>query len=85
MDATFYNPLQDSTRITELIWVACLSIGLITVGDFIWRMVYNRYFHPLKRYPGPWLASITRLWLAWHHFWGTELQAQWELIKRHGT
>lgn len=26
------------------------------------RCVYLRYFHPLSRYPGPVLASLTNLW-----------------------
>lgn len=25
-------------------------------------IVYQRYFHPLSKYPGPFLASITDLW-----------------------
>ena len=26
-------------------------------------IVYARYFHPLAKYPGPFFASVTRLWL----------------------
>lgn len=26
------------------------------------RAVYRRYFHPLAKYPGPFICSITRLW-----------------------
>lgn len=26
------------------------------------RCIYRRYFHPLSKYPGPFLASFTNLW-----------------------
>ncbi len=29
---------------------------------FVLRLVYIRYASPLRRYPGPWLASVSRLW-----------------------
>ncbi|KAI9459866.1 putative P450 monooxygenase [Lactarius psammicola] len=32
---------------------------------FIWRIVYNLYFHPLSHFPGPKLAACSRLWLGY--------------------
>lgn len=29
---------------------------------FVVRLLYVRYASPLRRYPGPWLASVSRLW-----------------------
>jgi hypothetical protein len=29
---------------------------------FTLRLAYKRYASPLRRYPGPWLASVSRLW-----------------------
>ena len=26
-------------------------------------VIYTRYFHPLAKYPGPFFASVSRLWL----------------------
>lgn len=33
-------------------------------------IVYNLFFHPLRRYPGPFLASISRLWSRIGNFHG---------------
>ena len=29
---------------------------------FFFSCVYNRYFHPLRHFPGPFWASVTNLW-----------------------
>jgi hypothetical protein len=73
-----------SLETQDLIRHALFGLAYLVIVDIVWRIIYYRYFHPLRHYPGPWLASITRLWLAWHHFRGTELQTQWMLIKKHG-
>jgi hypothetical protein len=31
----------------------------------LFRIIYNAYFHPLSRFPGPRGAACTRLWLAY--------------------
>lgn len=36
--------------------VILLALGIVL------RLVYNRYGSPLRKYPGPFLASCTRLW-----------------------
>ncbi|KAK5047347.1 hypothetical protein LTR84_006870 [Exophiala bonariae] len=46
-------------------WTACLNcshIGLISVGILLSVAITRRYLTPLRTYPGPPLASITRLW-----------------------
>ncbi|KUI56974.1 Pisatin demethylase [Cytospora mali] len=35
---------------------------LIIPGTIIVRALYRKYASPLRKYPGPWLASATRLW-----------------------
>lgn len=44
------------------------------------RLVYRRYFSPLSSYPGPFLASLTRLWKVWVVSKG---QTQHEFIQLH--
>ena len=38
-----------------------LSLGLL----LICYIVYQRYYSPLARFPGPFLASFTNLWKLW--------------------
>lgn len=46
---------------------AGLALIIAAVGL---RFVYNVFFHPLHRIPGPFFAKLTRLWLFWHDFGG---------------
>lgn len=32
------------------------------------RVIYISYFHPASRFPGPRLASISNLWLAYYQY-----------------
>jgi hypothetical protein len=46
------------------------QLGLLVTATIpLWygllRVVYNVYFHPLSRFPGPCGAACTRLWLAY--------------------
>ncbi|KAF8446892.1 putative cytochrome P450 [Terfezia claveryi] len=36
-------------------------ISFVT-GWALWRVVYNLNFHPLAKFPGPWLAATSTLW-----------------------
>lgn len=43
-------------------------IGIVLVGFGLYLVayvVYQRYFHPLAKYPGPFLASLTNFWKAY--------------------
>src|SRR5579859_8111734 len=41
-----------------------LQLGLIAPLGYVFLLfVYRRFFHPLAKYPGPFLASITRWWM----------------------
>ncbi|KAG9519726.1 cytochrome P450, partial [Aureobasidium melanogenum] len=40
-------------------------IGILTVGYALSWIVYTRFFHPLKHIPGPFWASISRLWMVY--------------------
>jgi hypothetical protein len=43
--------------------------GVIGVALAVY-LVYMRYFHPLAKYPGPFLASLTNIWKAYTMFEG---------------
>jgi hypothetical protein len=59
-----------------------LAVLLITY-PLLW-IVYARYFHPLAKYPGPLLASISRIWLAVDVARGSAEVSQRRLHAKHG-
>lgn len=64
------------------------SIFLILVTvvalQFLCQIIYYKIFHPLRHYPGPFWAGVTRLWSAWHYFRGTETEVSWQAVKKCG-
>lgn len=62
----------------------------LTIFYLIGFVVYQRYLHPLAKYPGPFLASITDLWQV-HQFLSlkqpynlTDLHAKYGQFVRYG-
>ncbi|KAH8985357.1 putative P450 monooxygenase [Lactarius akahatsu] len=49
----------------SLLVSGCLTAFAAILSLFVWRIVYNLYFHPLSHFPGPKLAACSRLWLAY--------------------
>lgn len=58
---------------------------LVPVGFLFLGAVYRRYFHPLAKYPGPFLASITRWWMVSEIFSGKHEQHIRALHKKYGN
>jgi hypothetical protein len=54
------------------------------VAALVSQIVYYRYFHALSPFPGPFWASISRLWLVYHTARGDEAEVCFELHKKHG-
>lgn len=52
--------------------------------DFVRQIVYYRFFHPLSNFPGPFWASVTRLWIAYHNIKEDEPYVEYELHKQYG-
>jgi len=65
--------------------IAMTAVGLLSYA-FV-RVIYNLYFHPLSRFPGPRGAACTRWWLAyWELGRGVSLSTlREELHKKYGT
>jgi hypothetical protein len=58
------------------------SLGL--AGYALAWIAYARLFHPLKHIPGPFWASISRLWMV-HHLWRGDMDVvQRELHQKYG-
>ena len=61
----------------SLEWVWCSVFFSILVCGYV---VYYRYLHPLSQYPGPFLASLTKLWKVYHF---TTLHLSEKLVQVH--
>lgn len=69
------------TVLVESLKKTPLTAGVIVlVAIILLYVVYQRYLHPLAKYPGPFLASVTDLWQA-HQFF--TLQQPYNLTKLH--
>ncbi|RAL14130.1 cytochrome P450 [Aspergillus homomorphus CBS 101889] len=68
------------------ITLARVALGLVVyvVLQFVYQIIYYRFFHPLAKFPGPFWGSVTRIWLAWHNLRQTELETVSELTKKYG-
>lgn len=71
--------------------IARLTIGNISLFiveyiafQIIKQIVYYRFFSPIKDFPGPFWASVTRLWLAWHNLQATEVKTEQTLHEKYG-
>ncbi|EXJ86820.1 hypothetical protein A1O3_03774 [Capronia epimyces CBS 606.96] len=52
------SPLLSQDKIV----LGCEVLAASFVAYLVGLVIYNRYFHPLKDFPGPFWASITTLW-----------------------
>ncbi|KAI1614672.1 cytochrome P450 [Exophiala viscosa] len=72
------------------------AIQLVTIRSFAYcllafilyrivaQIIYYRYLHPLRDFPGPFWASVTRLWIGWHCWRQTELETEKALHEKYG-
>lgn len=75
MDLKHLSPLESSSYMAELAissyilsWTPwffyyIFPLVLLSVSAVIGKGIYNRYFHPLSRFPGPFWASMTDIYL----------------------
>lgn len=57
---------------------------ILLVSSLAW-IVYARCFHPLAKYPGPFFASITRLWHIINVAQGSSDKTQRQLHEKYGN
>jgi hypothetical protein len=63
---------------------AFLLLTIWIAFKVIYQIVYYRFFHPLSNFPGPFWASVTRLWIAYYNMRGDEYLKEHELHKKYG-
>lgn len=61
-----------------------ILLTFVLVGIIGW-IVYARCFHPLAKFPGPFLASVTRLWLICDVATGAAEKTQARLHEQYGN
>lgn len=54
------------------------------VMSFGYQVIYYRFFHLLRNFPGPFWASVTRLWITYHNIKGDEPQTFQALHQKYG-
>ena len=80
------NAMGLAGNVLSLLTVTNLFLGLVAYValKFGWQIVYYRFFHPLAKFPGPFWASVTRLWIAKHNLQETEVPTVYALAKEYG-
>lgn len=64
--------------------VFALPLAYILLS-FAYQIVYYRFLHPLRDFPGPFWASVTRLWITYHNVKGDEPMTFQQLHRRYGS
>ncbi|KAL7269963.1 hypothetical protein RUND412_007341 [Rhizina undulata] len=70
----------DAARPLELVQLFGLGVGLWLLGVIIYRL----HFHPLSKYPGPFLAKITSLHAFYHAYHGDRHLVTYEAHRKYG-
>ncbi|KAL2783796.1 cytochrome P450 [Aspergillus keveii] len=73
------------TDIITSLWAwKWLAIGLVAAYWVLW-VAYARTLHPYAKYPGPFLASMSRFWIVIEIFRGRAHKTEAELHRKYGS
>lgn len=76
-------PAFDTSRIPQ--GQSALLLFIAFFGSLAAYVVYQRFFHPLSSIPGPFWASLTRLWITKHSWDGDMHRTMIALHETHGA
>ena len=63
--------------------LALLALAYILLS-WVEQIIRYRLFSPIRHFPGPFWASVTRLWIAYHNIKEDECETELALHKKHG-
>jgi hypothetical protein len=72
--------LTDGTTPSPFQAISTFLICIIV--NILWRVIYNLYFHPLSKFPGPKIAAITPLYEYYFDLFKHGMYI-WEIEKMH--
>lgn len=61
-----------------------ITVIVLAILRLLYQVIHYRFFHPLSNFRGPFWASVTRLWIAYHHLMEDECTVFWNLHKLYG-
>ncbi|ETI25325.1 hypothetical protein G647_02097 [Cladophialophora carrionii CBS 160.54] len=65
---------EKTSLVAQIVAFVTSNFLLVAVLALVGRCLYKKYASPLRNVPGPWLASVSRLWKVWSTYNGhTEL------------
>jgi cytochrome P450 len=75
-----------SSQVFSLFTPLNIVLALLAYVAFraVYQIVYYRFFHSLRHFPGPFWASVTRLWIAYHNIKADECELELALHKKYG-
>jgi len=67
-----------------LVYLLIGSLVYLT-GCVVYQIIHYRFYHPLSQFPGPFWASVTRLWGVYHSVNKTEIAVLEDAHKKYGS